>query len=230
MDYIEIELCNWDKHNPRKDFKSPRWFAMSNRMLESAEFYSFSGDEIRAWLYVLSQASQKNSSKVQLYFEHADRVCRVNKKCLLATLQKLENIGAVQATNAKRTDQVQATNSTLQDNTEQNSTRQNSNAHAEAFALFWTAYPRKVGKEKSGKSYRKLIEAGLSPDEISKALANYLAYLRREKVDAKYIKHGPTFLNEVRDWLDPAAGQSESFATDSQEINWDKVFDKGGVA
>ncbi len=119
MDFIEVTINNWEKYNKRKDYKRPYWFALSNRLIEDADFISFSGDEFKAWIYVLSQASQRCCGTVKIHFEHAGRVCGISKKTLINTATKLISLEIC-------TGSVQDPNATLHNTTEQNSTIQNS--------------------------------------------------------------------------------------------------------
>jgi hypothetical protein len=214
LDCIEVEIINWSRYNPRRDYKRPVWFALSNRILENPSFFDFAADEFKAWIYILCQASQKNSACISLNFRHADKVCSISKRALLSTIDKLEKAESiqrhVQMTNVICTDDERATNATLQDNTIHNKT--NNNAHAEAFADFWSGYPRKQGKSGAEKKYRSAIKVGATHEEICKARDRYTEHLRREGIESKFILHGSTFMTQWRDWLDPEAGSAESFA------------------
>ena len=90
MEEIQIELTNWEKHNPRKDVKRPSWFALSNRFLEDTEFFDFSPIELKAVLYIWCQASQKNSATITIKPLHAKRVCDIDHKYLRSAIEKLE--------------------------------------------------------------------------------------------------------------------------------------------
>lgn len=116
-----VKVIKWGEHNPRKEYKSPRWFALNNRVLEDPDFFGFDGDEFKAWIYILCQCSQKNKCEVLINPEHANRVCRISEKKLKNTLLKLQTIGIItydRHTNAN----VPATVATLHNNTEQNKT------------------------------------------------------------------------------------------------------------
>jgi hypothetical protein len=96
LDYIEVEIINWSRYNLRTQIKSPRWFALSNRVLEDSDFFGFSDAEFKAWIYILCQASQRNSSRVRLNPEHAQRACGVLIKSLNSALTKLQIIKCIQ--------------------------------------------------------------------------------------------------------------------------------------
>lgn len=95
------------------------------------------------------------------------------------------------------------------------------------FKLFWVHYPRKVGKGECEKSYQKEVRAGAKPHDMLRALKRYRQHLETEKVEPKYIKHGSTFLNHWRDWLEPDVGETsvdEKRKAHQAEIQ--KFFDK----
>lgn len=119
-----VKVIKWSEHNPRKEYKAPRWFALNNRVLEDPDFFGFDGDEFKAWIYILCQCSQKNKGEILINPEHANRVCRIPEKKLKLTLLKLQTIGIItydRHTNAN----VPATVSTEQNKTIHNNTEQN---------------------------------------------------------------------------------------------------------
>jgi hypothetical protein len=119
MDFIEIEILNWAKHQPRKDIKHPTWFALSNRIMEDAKLFGLTSDDWRALIYIFCQASQQNSASVKINFAHAQRICDISKKQMLSAISRLCDVG-VTCTVRANTDTLRDT--TLQDTTEQNRT------------------------------------------------------------------------------------------------------------
>lgn len=69
------------------------------------------------------------------------------------------------------------------------------------FEDIWSMYPRKQGKENAFKAYLKARKDGVDKESIEKGLEAYLAYIKAEKVDPKYIKMGSTWFNQ-RCWED----------------------------
>jgi hypothetical protein len=80
------------------------------------------------------------------------------------------------------------------------------------FAAFWNRYPRKQGKSKALKAYAREIKAGAIPEDLLASVERYRRHCEASKTEAQYIKHGPTFIAEWRDWLDPETGQAEDFS------------------
>jgi hypothetical protein len=68
------------------------------------------------------------------------------------------------------------------------------------FAGWWTKYPRKLGKQDALQVYVGILKTS-SPDDLTKALDNYLTEIATNKTEEKYIKHPVTFLRADR-WKD----------------------------
>lgn len=82
--------------------------------------------------------------------------------------------------------------------------RENTKRDAEIIAEFeeiWKRYPKKQGKENAQKAYLKARKDGVDKESIERGLEAYIAFLRAEKTDPKYIKHGSTWFNQ-RCWED----------------------------
>lgn len=211
MDFIEIEILNWEKFNPRKDYKKPWWFALSNTITSDDEFSEFSDAEFRAWIHILCTASVQNTCRPRLFFKAAERASGIKRKSFMSAIGKLEILQIIRIPDSICTDHVRDLCSTEQNSTIQNNTKQNSNAHAEAFALFWEGYPNKKGKTEAEKRYRTAIKHGANPEEILLARDRYREQLAKEGTESKYILHGSTFMGRWRDFLDPDYGKADSF-------------------
>ena len=109
-DRVTIEIANWHKWNPRKDYRRPVWFAMSNDLLDHPDFADFTPLEFHALLYIFSQASKRNSPIVDVVALHASQR-GVDKKTLFSTIEKLERN---QTLAVIRTESVQNPNESVQ--------------------------------------------------------------------------------------------------------------------
>lgn len=124
LDFIEIEIVNWAKYNPRKDYKKPWWFALSNTITTDEVFCEFTDAEFRAWIHILCTASVQNTNKPKLFFKYAERSAGIRREPLLAAMEKLKTLGVIKIPNRSRTESVPDPVATLQNRTIQNNTEQ----------------------------------------------------------------------------------------------------------
>lgn len=219
MDFIEIEIVQWFKHQPRKDIKHPSWFAMSNRILEDAKLFCLPDAEWKCLLYIFTQASQQNSNFVKIYYDHAKRICGLSKSIVNSTISRLCDADVTRPLRERIRD------TTLQDTTLQNNT-EHSIAQSGDFADFWILYPRKVGKGKAEKSYKREIRLGTKHADLLAARDRYRSHCEKNQTESRFIKHGSTFMAEWKDWLDPETGKSDDFSekTKLEDLDLSSIF------
>lgn len=70
-------------------------------------------------------------------------------------------------------------------------------------------YPRKLGKKKGLLTLTQIVKTQQKYDDVKTAIINYSAFLKKEQVESKFIKHFPTFINNYTDWLDQEAGSTD---------------------
>lgn len=216
---ITIKILKWDQYNPRKDFKKPFWFALSNRLVEDEDFFSFNHGEFKTWIYILSKASQKPSSEISVNLDHSERVSNISKKDFISSIEKLEQL---QMITVSRTHDERDTNvaSTLQTNKHpQNTTGQTNNIVASVdarqfdFESLYQSYPLKKGKSLGMEKLKKLIKCEEDFNAFANAIKNYTRDIQLRGTEAKYIKHFSSFVGTEKiqpwkDWLDSDAGAS----------------------
>ena len=64
------------------------------------------------------------------------------------------------------------------------------------FKGLWDMYPRKQGKTNAWKAYLKARLNGSVYSDIENGLKNYVAYIKKNKTEARYIKMGSTWFNQ----------------------------------
>jgi hypothetical protein len=216
LDFIEIEILNWEKHQPRKDIKHPTWFALDNRILEDAKLFGLSAEEWKALLYVFCQASQQNSAKVKINHRHASKVCDVQKKSIDSLIRTLPYVIRTDPYASVRDPNADVTRhyTTLQDTTLQNT---NARPYVERVSLsdlnsVYQGYPRKEGKSRGLSKLRTSVRDPADLIECVTARDNFVAHHKRLGTESRFIPHFSTWAGSWRDWLDPNHGQAESFA------------------
>lgn len=71
-----------------------------------------------------------------------------------------------------------------------------SNAQLEnEFEEIWQLYPRKVSKKKALGYYKTSRKKGATYENVIEGVIKYNDYIKRERIDVQYIKHGSTWFN-----------------------------------
>ena len=94
-DFIDIEILNWEKYNPRTDSKNHSWFRFENGLIESPQFYKWPGDHLKVFIYILSHASRKKSRFLTVDPEHPASAIKVGERSVRETLHKLSILGVI---------------------------------------------------------------------------------------------------------------------------------------
>lgn len=205
---VTVNIKGWAKYNPRKDVKHPSWFALNNRLVEDDEFFNFNHGEFKAWIYVLSKASQKQESAVKISYEAANRKSNISAKDFKSALIKLESLGIV-TVDVTSTLRERSANVPLQtDNTDITDRHTNIDQLLD-FESLYQKYPRKVGKQKGIEICKRDIKTPADFESLSKAIDRYKAYLTKNKTEARFIKHFSTFMQSWADWSALNAGEAD---------------------
>lgn len=64
------------------------------------------------------------------------------------------------------------------------------------FEMIWSEYPRKHGKDTAFNAYKKAIEKGTTNEAILNGVRKYAEYIRINKIEQQFIKHGSTWFNQ----------------------------------
>ena len=83
---------------------------------------------------------------------------------------------------------------------------------SQEFELIWSKYPNKKGKDNAKKDFIKARKEGIPYDVIDKGLDNYIAYVKFNKLEQKYILHGSTWMHQRR-WNDEYTGKDVSISS-----------------
>lgn len=70
------------------------------------------------------------------------------------------------------------------------------------FDLVWRKYPKKIGRPEALRHFKATVKTPADWDAINLALEHYLAYLNINQTDRKFIKHGSTWFNQWRGWIE----------------------------
>lgn len=228
MQTLVVKIRSWEKYNKRKDIKRPHWFALSNTILEDPDLFNLTNGEMLAYIYILCQASKKQSDEISINLTHAQKVSNIKQSDMLNAIEKLNKLqilidirtesvqnpyGSVRDPNAS------VRHTTLQDTTLHNKTIQN-NAHFEmgvrVFNDLYKSYPKKIGKAKGLARLKTQLKSDEDINNFNLAVKNYCNYCSNNAIEQRFIKHFSTFVNEWQDWLDPETGNHTNFAKKSK--------------
>lgn len=70
------------------------------------------------------------------------------------------------------------------------------------FEPIWKMYPKKLGKKEAFGYFQMTVKMDEDYENIKKALANYVGYIKTNCVEAKYIKAGCNWFNDWESWVD----------------------------
>lgn len=82
------------------------------------------------------------------------------------------------------------------------------------FESIWRRYPRPKGKKAAFRHFLASVKTDEDWRRINQALDNYLAELKRDHVETKFVRHASTWFNDWESWLvpdvKPVAGEDGS--------------------
>jgi len=172
---ITLKFQNWDKHQVRKDYRRPHWFALSNDFPLDAKLFEFTNEEKLCLVFLLCEASRQNKQgEVEVHPDHWARMVGISAKVLVQAIEKIES---VQIAYRLCTDSVQNPNATIQYNTIHHSTVQNTTRSEQPSVVF----PDGVGELKS-----LWLERGVKPTQLDAMLSAFpdAAFIKGEALKA----------------------------------------------
>lgn len=92
---LRIEINNYDKYQARKDVKRAWWLKLSNMICEDPDLYDLSGEEFKAWIYILCLASKAGDRVCTVHGTQAERVCNIKKSTIMSAVKKLQQASIV---------------------------------------------------------------------------------------------------------------------------------------
>lgn len=95
MRIVELEIKNWDKHNPRTDVKTAKWFKMSNEFFNDPEFYGMSLPGRMVWIFLLCTASKSMTGKIKINTQMVADNLRADIGTIDFAIVELERCGSV---------------------------------------------------------------------------------------------------------------------------------------
>lgn len=213
MEYIEIEILNWEKFQLRPDTKSNSWFRLDHDLFDDDQFFSFTVTEIAFFVYILCIASRKNSGNVTISVEKA--CVRFKKQDLLSAIDKLQGLHILLVQDRTRPDAAvngrpREFTSTTDRQTDIQTDKHTDRTHPRAqfdFDKIYDLYPRKMGKKRGVELCKAKIKTQELYDQLLGAVQNYTAHIKRECTEPSFVKYFSSFMAEWSDWTDASTGK-----------------------
>lgn len=213
--YANIKIINQEQYIKRKDLKSIPWVAISSSILEHPDFFDVSGEEFKAFIWILSVSAKCKKDAFLLDINHAVHFTKVSQKNIESCLKKLhgKRLQVLDNTQNDRdtNESVRITNESVPNITEQNGTNEPCDLpHAlsdkqisfelvlRIEQIYSSLYPRKEGKSAGVKKLSKELKLDDIPD-FENAVKNYRSQV--EDQETRFIKHFSSFASCWRDYI-----------------------------
>ena len=94
---ISLSIKNWNKFNPRSDRANYTWFRFQNDLLHDPKLFPLSECEKLTYIFLLCEASKKNSETIELSIAYASAILRFKEKEIQNYINGLDKCGLVTA-------------------------------------------------------------------------------------------------------------------------------------
>lgn len=95
MDFIEVEIINWDKYNPRTDRTNMVWFRFQNDFFSSQKLWGLSDSARVTLLFLLCEASKRQKPAISLKPHYVCTLRQRTEKLILQDIQDLIDCGVI---------------------------------------------------------------------------------------------------------------------------------------
>jgi hypothetical protein len=187
-----LRVKNWDEFQHYKD-RNPPWIKLHRSLLDDYEF-SCLQDASKAHLMLIWLFASQNDGRIpedakflqrKLSLEKPPDLKALTDQGLLIPEQNASNVIA-----ERKQDAGNVLSLARSQESEERQRRE------EAFAAFWTAYPRKVAKPEAEKAWQKVAPADYQ--KVMDGLTRHQASDQWRKDNGQFIPHPATWLNKRR--------------------------------
>lgn len=100
-DICILEIINWDKYHPRKDYKSIPWVRINNDIFEDPIWARLPRFSILVWIYLLTVCGRSNSARACFQVRlaaFATRLTPVSIRQVIDGLEQLQKVTVIERT------------------------------------------------------------------------------------------------------------------------------------
>lgn len=95
MDFIEIEIVNWDKYNPRSDRKNHTWFRLQNTVLTDPQLHALTAVQKFLFVCFLAEASKSGGCNCKIYTKWMSYHLKIESHEIEEAIQLLTECGVI---------------------------------------------------------------------------------------------------------------------------------------
>ncbi len=218
MDLINITVPNWIEYNARADRANYSWFRFQNDFFQNQKLFGMSDSQCVLFLILICEVSKKNKPTIQMSLDYIATIRKSTVPKITKDLQELERRGVIMTAIGHQlvADGHQSATKSLAtyiqtDITDRHNTIADPGGPSLDFLAVYAAYPRKEGKLRGLALCKAQIKSQDDLDRLKLAVERYVAHIKAQAIEAKFIKHFSSFMfgGHWRDWLDLQTGTSD---------------------
>lgn len=193
---MKLEICNFEKFNPRTDRKKHSWFRLENDFVNDEKLFKLKPLEKFVWVSLLAFRSKKTEQIFDLDLEYLAEQLKVKKNVISSAIQKLSDSKAIIIHEAVTTgNQLVSTGSPTYERT-----NERTNMSKFDFDAVYNLYPKKEGKTKGIDICVSEIKTKEDYELLLKSVTKYSKLCREERREKKFIKLFSSFMNVWREY------------------------------
>jgi hypothetical protein len=207
---IIIDIVNFTKHNPKK---TTSWFKLRNDWFDDPKLCEV--PPIDRYIYV-ALCGLRGTSGVPLRWLSVGALqarLRLSGTSIVPRLVNLQKYGLI----ILHLPYIQRKKENKHQKREEKAKIGESEPSVPKFDFesVYRDYPRKLGKSPGLKKCRTHVKTEADYESLKYAIERYKQHCASNHVEAKFIMHFSTFMNQWRDWLDLGHGESLSVQSGS---------------
>lgn len=98
MNFIEIQINNWEKYNPRTDRKGHTWFRLENTFSSDPKLHGLQPVEKLLWVCILAEVSKNKGEPTKIYLPWACDLTQASEPAIISAIKYLDKVGALTVT------------------------------------------------------------------------------------------------------------------------------------
>lgn len=190
---MKITVQNWQKRNPRGDYKSMPWLRLQSDTYRSRKLHGLTPEQRWFWISLLCMVAdtEEPDGTIECDLSYLVKHSECSEAAILATLEHCEKKELIKITYARRTADVRETDAarTLRNGTERNETERDGTEHvapADADAPEELVLTGEIIEPEAKRAAKKRTKA---PEDLTPGSRVWEAYLAAHKVE--YPKASP---------------------------------------